>query len=227
MSQMTRRNLMKCLSLGIVGTGISFVWPRPTEAEMTWDKIMSIVSDIGEVAETTKDVVGAIEAVKGLMPKAGSAPQVPPTGIPSPHMQPFHPQISDTLAGGRQWLPELQNLAAQHGNAWVPRNTQGFLGVDLTGIWGHPQMLHEQTYIRQFGPYLNVIAGINGVPTFLAEGLFDPKHNVIHVLGLCVGGVPCELRAQIFADWTLRGVLIRHEPTGQVVQRPLGMVKLA
>lgn len=227
MSQMTRRNLMKCFSLGVVGAGIGFVWPRQTEAEMTWDKIMSIVSDIGEVAETTKDVVGAIEAVKGLLPKAGSAPQVPPTGIPSPHMQPFHAQIPDTLAGGRQWLPELQSLAAQHGNAWVPRNTQGFLGVDLTGIWGHPQMLNDQTYIRQFGPYLNVIAGVNGVPTFLAEGLFDPKHNVIHVLGLCAGGAPCELRAQVFADWTLRGVLIVHGPTGQAVQHQIGMVKLA
>ncbi|NGZ09626.1 MAG: hypothetical protein CV088_09605 [Nitrospira sp. LK70] len=229
MNTITRRSFMQCISLGVAGIGFGFVWPRATEAEVPWAKIMSIVSDIGTTAQTTKDVVDAIQAVKGLLPQAGSAPQTAPAGVTSQHMQMFHSQMPDAYAGGNQWLSGLQSVAAQYGNSWVPSRTQGFLDINLTGVWGHPQNLNDQTYIRQFGPYLNVIAGIGGVPTFLAEGLFDPMNNIMHVLGLCRGefDIPCELRARINTDWTLQGLLTGQGPFGQIVQMPIAMMKIA
>ncbi|MGH9962896.1 MAG: hypothetical protein ACREBC_38230, partial [Pyrinomonadaceae bacterium] len=99
------------------------------------------------------------------------------------------PRISDTFAGGRQWLPELQDLGAQFGNPWVPGHTQGLPGIDLTGIWSDLQYPSVQTYIRQFGAYLNVIAGIGDVPAVFGEGLFDPSHSVVHVIGQNRAGI--------------------------------------
>ena len=207
--------------------GFGFVWPRTAEAEVPWAKIMSIVSGIGTAARTTKDVVDAIQAVKGLMPQAGAVPQTPPSNATPMHMQPFHAQMPDTYAGGRQWLTDLKNVAGQFGNPWVPSRTQGFLGINLTGIWAHPQMLEDQTYIRQFGPYVNVVAGIAGIPMYLGEGLFDPASNIMYVLGQFMGGVPIEFRAQVFQNWTLQGVLRRLEPTGQFAGVPVVMAKIA
>lgn len=226
MSTITRRSFMRCISLGFAGVALDSVWPHTTEAEALWAKITSIVSDIGTAAKTTKDVVDAIEAVKGLMPQAGSAPQTAPSGVASQHMQPFHAQMPDTYAGGNQWLPGLQNVAAQHGNSWVPSRTQGFLGINLTGIWAHPQMLEDQTYIRQFGPYVNWVAGIGGMPIFLGEGLFDPASNVLYVVGQFMGGIPMEIRAQVFQNWTLQGVMRRLEPVGYAGV-PFAMAKIA
>lgn len=227
MSTITRRSFMRCMSLAIAGIGFSFVWPRQTEAEALWAKMTSIVADIGTAARTTKDFVDAIQAVKGLLPQAGSAPQTAPSGMASQHMQPFHAQMPDSYAGGNQWLPRLQDVAAQHGNAWVPSGTQGFLGINLTGIWGHPQNLNDQTYVRQFGPYLNVIAGIGGMPTFVGEGLFDPMNNIMQVLGVSIDNVVWDLRAQVFPNWTLQGVMTAQSLFGQIVQRPIAMMKLA
>lgn len=226
MSTITRRSFMRCMSLGIAGIGLNLVWPRQTGAEVPWVKIMSIVSGIGTAARTTKDVVDAIQAVKGILPQAGAVPQIPPSGIPPIHMQQFQPQVQDSYEGGRQWLPGLQNVAAQHGNSWVPSRTQGFLGINLTGIWAHPQMLEDQTYIRQFGPYVNVVAGIGGMPMFLGEGLFDPASNVLYVLGQFMGGIPMEIRAQVFPNWTLQGVMRRLEPVGYAGV-PIAMAKIA
>jgi hypothetical protein len=217
------------MNLGVAGIGFGCMWPRPTEAAVPWAKILSIVSGIGTVATTTKDVADAIQAVKGLLPQAESAPETPPSGITPLRMQPFHPQIPDTFAGGRQWLLGLQNLAAQFGNPWVPSHTQGFLGINLTGIWVAPRDFSDQTYIRQFGPYLNVIGGIGGVPTLFGEGLFDPKNNVMHILGQMnyIVSALVEIRAQLFSNWIVQGMLTTLGPSGRLGQSPFIMVKIA
>src|SRR6266487_6887242 len=102
MSKMTRRSFMQCMNLGVASLGFGCMWPCPAEAAVPWAKVLSIVSGIGKVAATTKDVADAIQAVKGLLPQAESALGTPPSGITPLRMQPFHPQIPDTFAGGLQ-----------------------------------------------------------------------------------------------------------------------------
>lgn len=196
------------------------------------ETILTIVSGVGTVATTANAVIELLQKAKRYLSQAEAAPEMlqPTREIfarwsPRP-MQPFQPRVPDQFHGGRQWLPELQNLAGQFGNPWVPTRTQDFLGIDLTGIWSPPMNLMDQTYIRQFGPYLNVIAGVGGMPTLYAEGLLNPVNAVVHVIGRYVNGAPMEARAQLLPNWILQGVLITIGPFGQPVQVPTVMAKV-
>jgi hypothetical protein len=185
------------------------------------------VSGVGKLAVTTKEVANAIHAVKDLLAQAESIPATPPSNMTPPPLQPFHPQISDPFAGGREWLPELQNLAGQLGNSWVPPRTQGLFGIDLTGIWSPPLNFSDQTYLRQFGPYLNFIAGIGGLPLGFGEGLFDPSTCVMHILGRGIAGVPMDMHGQFFPNWTIQGTMRTQGSFGQLIQLPTLMMKIA
>ena len=118
-------------------------------------------------------------------------------------MQPFKPQMNDSYAGGSQWLPTLQGVAARFGDSWVPTRTMGFMGVDLTGIWGPDQM--NLSYIRQYGPYLNIISGVGGSYTMYSEGIFDVNSGVVHVIGCDSMGNSMEIRVNLHSNWCLQG----------------------
>lgn len=196
------------------------------------ETILAIVSGVGTVATTANAVVELIQKVKGLLSEAESAPEMlkPTPEIHArwspPSMQPFYPKMPDPFGGGGQWLPELQNLAGQFGNPWVATRTQGLLGIDLTGIWSPPMNPIDQTYIRQFGPYLNLIAGVGGMPTLYAEGLLNPVYAIVHVVGRYVTGAPMESRVQLLPNWTLQGVMMTLGPFGQPAQVPILLAKM-
>jgi hypothetical protein len=113
----------------------------------------------------------------------------------------------------------------------VPAQTQGVSGVDLTGLWIPPANPIEQTYVRQFGVYLNLITGMGltmgGMPVLYSEGLFDPVHMVVHVVGRFVTGAPLEARAQLFPSWTLQGMFVQLGPFGLPMNQPLILAKVA
>lgn len=154
-------------------------------------------------------------------------PSAPATTAQPAGMEPFRPQIQDPYAGGNQWLPAIQKVAAQFGNPWAPTQTQGLAGIDLTGIWCPPGNPMDQTYIRQFGPYLNLIAGIVGMQTAVGEGLFDPVHRSVYIIGVYFNGARVEVRSQLLPNWTMRGVMIVPGPLGFPVQAPHLAVKVA
>lgn len=196
------------------------------------ETILSLVSTIGTVATAGNAFVDLLQKTKNLLSKAEAEPEVlqPSAEIShhwTPPMQPFQPRMADRFGGGGQWLPGLRNLAWQFGNPWVATQTQGFLGVSLTGIWVPPTLPSDQTYIRQFGPYLNIIAGIGGTPTVFAEGLFDPTHAIIHAIGRNFAGVPLEIHGQLLPNWTIQGVLLGMGPFNQPVQMGYVMMKIA
>lgn len=172
-------------------------------------------------------------SLPGMMdaPQAGQTPNQPPSApaatAPPSDMEPFRPQIADPYAGGNQWLPAIQQVAAQFGNSWVPTQTQGLGGVDLTGIWCPPGNPMDQTYIRQFGPYLNLVAGIMGMQTAVGEGLYDPEHRSVYIIGVYFNGARVEVRSQLLPNWTMRGVMIVPGPMGFPVKMPHIAVKVA
>jgi hypothetical protein len=115
--------------------------------------LMQLISNVGTLASTASDVLGVIGEFKELADGgAGDAAAyaAPVAGMPA--MAAFTPQMQDPYGGGRQWLGQLQQVAAQNGNSWVPPETQGLMGIDLTGVWCPPMNPMDQTYIRQYGP---------------------------------------------------------------------------
>lgn len=187
--------------------------------------IMEILSNLGQAANTASAVLDFVQKMKKLLKEDESA-LTNFSGLKTQPMQPFRSSAPDPYSGGNQWLSQLRNLAGQHGDSWVPTRTQGLLGIDLTGIWSPPINPFDQTYVRQFGPYINVIAGVSGMPTLYAEGLFDPTHGVIHVVGRYVNGAPMEARAQLLPNWTIQGVITTLGLFGQPVQVPFLLVKV-
>ncbi len=145
----------------------------------------------------------------------------------APMMQPFRAQMRDPYGGGAQWLPAIQQVAAQFGNPWVPAQTQGLDGIDLTGIWCPPMNPMDQTYIRQYGPYLNLVAGLMGMPTAVGEGLFDPVHRSVYIVGRYMNGMMVQVRSQVLPNWTMQGVMTLPGPMGFPMQMPHLAVKYA
>jgi hypothetical protein len=190
--------------------------------------IMELIENIGAVASTTSDVLGAINDFKELA-DGGSADAAafaaPMAGVPA--MAPFTAQAHDPYGGGGQWLGQLQQVAAQNGNAWVPPQTSGLMGIDLTGIWSPPMNPMDQTYIRQYGPYLNVVAGIAGMPTFMAEGLFDPASLTLRVVGRQSNGQPAESQAQLLPNWVMHGTMTILNPWGMPMTGQIMMQRVA
>jgi hypothetical protein len=190
--------------------------------------LMELVGNVHTVVTTVGDIVGTINKFKGLA-QSGKADArafaAPAAGAPA--MAQFQPQMRDPYGGGGQWLGQLQGVAAEHGNSWVPPQTAGLMGIDLTGVWSPPMNPMDQTYIRQYGPYLNVIAGIGGVPTFMAEGLFDPGSLVLRVVGRQSTGAPAEANAQLMPNWMMHGTMTGTNPWGMPMMVPLMMQRVA
>lgn len=202
------------------------------------DEILKVVSGIGSVAKTAGEVVDTVKKVKEMF-QGGAAPAplgqgptfAPGSGTHAPAMYPFQPQTVDPFGGGARFLDQLSAMAAQQSGAWVPAQTQGVSGVELTGLWVPPMNPIEQTYIRQFGVYLNLVTGMGltmgGMPVLLSEGIFDPVHMIVHVVGRFVTGAPLEARAQLFPNWTLQGLMAQLGPFGMPMNQPLILAKVA
>lgn len=191
------------------------------------DTLMNIVNTIGTVANTASSVLEAVDKAKRLLsgnPEALSSPGM----APEMNMQPFQAQFSDPYQGGAQWLPALQSVAAQNGNGWVPPSTQGLHGRrdDLTGVWCPPGNPYDQSYIRQYGPYLNLVAGAYGTPTFYAEGMLNPQLGQIHLVGRNTMGMMAESRLQVYPNWMLAGWLVTYGPYGPM-QVPIQLHRVA
>lgn len=211
------------------------------------EEIFGLISNIGEVAQAAGNVIDVVQKVKGLMQENNQASamfgQMPPFGqpIPSgqpspsmpsfsptmPPMMPFQPQMQDPFQGGNQWLPQLSQIAQQFGNGWVPQQTQSLMGINLTGVWCPPMNFYDQTYIRQYGPYINIIAGVNGMPTVYAEGVFNPSNRMVVVVGKNMQGAMIQSQCQLLPNWVLQGSIAVASPWGMPMQYPIYMNKMA
>lgn|ERR1700730_7697058 len=197
------------------------------------DDLISLISNIDIIIKTGGDLLSLVQQAKGFLCTNQSSPQMmatPPQSPMSwgmPMMNPFVPQMADPFQGGAQFIPWLTQLAEQNGNAWVPTQTMPLFGLNLTGIWCPPMNPTDQTYIRQYGPYLNVIAGLYGTPTFFGEGLFNIQQCQVHVVGRYLNGSPMEARAQLFPNWMMQGMMTIANPFGMPMQSPLFMGKVA
>jgi hypothetical protein len=189
----------------------------------TWRKIYKISTRIGKFAKTGSQVVSLIQNVKELLAEVENEPE-PRIDAPI-KMERFRPTIQDSYNKGRQWIPELQNMAGNFGNPWIPKSTQGWGGIDLTGVWLTYQTINELSYIRQFGPYLNWITEIGGYMPFYHEGLFDQEHSVVHMVGQGFGMLS-EIRADLYTDWTLRGEMTVQD-SYERRSSPMAFVKIA
>ncbi len=164
--------------------------------------------DRGQVIEMVQEVKQVFQRATDPA-QAAAAP--PAAAMP---MQSFQATMTDPYEGGSQWLPQIQQVAAQQGSSWVPQQTQGFAGIDLTGVWVPPGNMWEQDYVRQFGPYLNMITGVGSMPTGYSEGLFDPASGIIRLAGQYANGSPLEAALQLFPNWTLQGWVSGIGPFG-------------
>jgi len=192
---------------------------------MDW---MQVLDQGFRMATDFASLVQKVIEIKNALATAEHPPAVAgPSGWGLLSMQPFTPRAPDPFAGGAQWMPQLQNLAAQFGNPWVPTQTAGFVGIDLTGVWAPPLNPLDQTYIREFGPYLNVVTGIAGMASGFGEGFFVPNHSAICVAGLYITGVPFEARARLLPNWVVQGVLTSVNPFGMPLEMPIFMAKMA
>ena len=142
-------------------------------------------------------------------------------------MAPFQAQIVDPYNGGGQWLPHLSSMAARQGNGHIPTETFGIGGVELTGIWTPPGNPYDQTYLRQSGPYVNVIAGLSGFPTLLAEGIMDPASGLIVLAGRNAMGLPVHSQLQLMPNWVMQGSIAVLAAMGMPVSNPVVMTKAA
>lgn len=200
---------------------------------MSMESILEVVSAIGDVAKTGNEVVSLLNNVKKLLKNDNPAgvnpvPQGQTVNANIPAMAAFNAQMSNPYAQGNQWLPNLQAIASQNGNAWVPAETQPLLGINLTGVWVIPAIMNYQVFFRQYGPYLNIVGVYGGMPVVFAEGLFDPTHSIIHLIGQnTYYGVSFETRGQLFPNWTVQGTMSWMNQFGQPTQMPYFMQKVA
>ena len=146
----------------------------------------SLLSDLGGIAQGVGAVVDVVVKVKQNFfddpQQMRNIPAEPDWMISQ--MTSCQAGAADPYHGGTQWLPHLTNMAAQQGSGHIPHETFGIGGVDLTGVWTPPGNPFDQTYVRQSGPYLNVIAGLSGMPTLLAEGVLNPVNGAIFLAAL-------------------------------------------
>lgn len=167
------------------------------------------------------DLLGLMNDVKQLCASGQvDATAFQGAAMGGPPMAPFMQQMADPYGGGQQWIGQLRQMAAQNGNGWVPQQTAGLGGIDLTGLWRNPMNPMEQSYIRQFGPMLNMVAGIGGIPGFTAEGLFDPSTGTVRLVGRYVNGSPGEVNAQLHPNWVIHGVVMFLNPWGVPMTAP-------
>jgi hypothetical protein len=201
---------------GGVHTGTEYKIFNISMGELLRDKDMDEVLDaVQKVKQAFQQ--GGPEAVRSA--SAASAPNAMP-------MQAFQARMADPYQGGTQWLPQLRQVAAQQGSAWVPPHTEGLAGINLTGVWVPPGNTWERDYVRQTGPYLNMITGVGAMQTGYSEGLLDPASGIVRLAGRYANGVPLQAQLQLFPNWTLQGWVSMMGPFGPVTS-PVFLMKAA
>ena len=182
-------------------------------------EILGLITAVGTTVSTINGIIQLINNVKPLLRRQGMNPFAfrghPPSGWPDPQMQSFRPQQHNPFGQGQQWMPGLRWVAQAHGNPWVPSHTRPFYQINLTGVWGVPPSLRGRYFIRQFGPYLNVILGLDSETIGYGEGLFNSTNGCLHIVGfiflpremaeLGVPHYPFQIYAQLYDDWTIDG----------------------
>ncbi len=167
------------------------------------DDFMSIVQDIGTIARSGSDLVGLIQKVRGLV---GSNQHEAPNAPPSVRMLQF--AAAGQQGGGRQHAAaSFGAFGAQYGVPVPAAPPMAIGGIDLSGLWlaPGPQGL-ASVYLRQFGPYLNVVFGMNQMPTGIGEGVFNPMNGAVQLVGqFPQTGLRCEWVAQVQPNWTIVG----------------------
>ncbi len=171
---------------------------------------MRLVAALGEIEFEPEAVTSMLQDVKAALQDEEYGASVLDSiaaspWIRSPRMDEHLPLVGDDYEGGLRWVPELTATARQLGKDWVPRTNHDLLGVDLHGIWSDSLDDTDRTYIRQFGPYLNLVMGIGGEPRLTAEGLYDPFHSRIAFVGRTLIGNRCAGFAQLQRQWVLDG----------------------
>ncbi|GEM_PF-5038721 len=79
---------------------------------------------------------------------------------------------------------------------------------------------------RQFGPYLNITAGIDGLAAQYAEGLFNPATGAIVCVGLNDPGLQVQIQGQVLPNWTIQGVITLYDGSLPVNQNPLWIMRV-
>jgi hypothetical protein len=182
-------------------------------------------SDIGDVLSSATDLLGdagdflkCVREVKTQwrdLQAGGSRPASPPVWGSGYAAAPSFQQAGPALA------PEVRQVAAANGAAWVPETTAGYGGIDLTGVWCPPMNFFDRCVIRQSGAYLNVAAMMGGTMTFAGEGLFDPQARALAFAGRYANGAPAQVRGQLLPNGMINGVLAVQQPWGFPMTNPL------
>lgn len=134
-------------------------------------------------------------------------------------MMPFNARLRDPYNGGQRWLSQLQqNLGDKNPEQWIPENTHHFFGIDLTGIWSPSLNPLDQSYVRQYGPYLNYISGTAGIPNIFAEGLFNPLTGAVSLLGKDIFENPFNADLQLSSEWSLNGEMTMIDVYGEPIR---------
>lgn len=197
------------------------------------EDILTAVSDIGNAAKSMNEVVSLISSVKKLIKgdnptKFNNAQAGQAVNYNIPQMTAFYPQMANPYGQGNQWLQNLQAVASQNGNSWVPTETQPLLGINLTGVWITPYIANYQAFFRQYGPYLNIVGVYFGMPVVFAEGLFNPAQMILHAIGQnTYYGISFETQGQVFPNWTIQGTMSWMNQFGQPTYIPFFMQKVA
>jgi hypothetical protein len=65
------------------------------------------------------------------------------------------------------------------------------------------------------------------MPTFMAEGLFDPHSLTLRVVGRQSTGGPAESQAQLMPNWMMHGTMTILNPWGVPMTMPIAMQRVA
>ena len=149
----------------------------------------------------------------------------PPAGSPVRVMGPFRP--GGAAPGPIPMSTDYLSLASNVPGAWVPGPSEGICGINLTGVWGVVGDLGNITFIRQFGPFFNVIKPAMRNPPLYAEGVFNPATGYLFFTGQHVPGPPAGFEGYLHPNWTIGGTLVRMTPHGQVIPIPLNLMRFA
>lgn len=215
---------------------VVFFYSSEAISRGSWVKtITDVVKLVGTSASAAVDIKTLVQELKPTLSTAESTGNsdlasfnlaVRNSDIQPMYMQPFTPSQVDTYNGGYQWLNQLQEVATGAGNSWVPQQSQGFAGIDLSGVWNNPIVNTEAYYIRQFGPYINLILLMGGTPVGYFEGLFNPENGKVYLYGQnYVGGVMI-MEGEVNPDWTTQMTVYSYNAYGQLFYTsPVSMQK--
>ena len=174
------------------------------------EDLLKLVSPVGNVDISAERLTGLLLDAKRILHNEETGRLILETLSASPwawppRMDPYLPEVGDDYNGGRRWHRQIEVLAASLGNPWVPAENHNLLGVDLSGIWQASLDDTDRTYIRQFGPYVNVVMGLTDEPRVLAEGLYDPNSSRVAFVGRNLLGATCVGSTQLQSHWLLDG----------------------